>query len=55
MVQKVIQCEAMWNVESAVDDREEWSLLIFSVKKDAYLSAKEDAGGEEGRLVVGLR
>ena len=25
------------DVKSAVDDREEWSLVIFSVKKDAYL------------------
>ena len=43
------------DVESAVDDREEWSLVIFSVKKDANLSAREDVGGEEGRIVVGLR
>ena len=31
------------DVESAVDDREEWSLVIFSVKKD--LSVREDVGG----------
>ena len=43
------------NVESAVDKREEWSLVILSVKKDANLSAREDAGEEEGRIVVGLR
>ena len=30
------------NVKSAVDKREEWSLMIFSVKKDANLSARED-------------
>ena len=43
------------DVESAVDDRKEWSLVIFSVKQDANLLAREDAGGEEGRIVVGLR
>src|SRR5208282_608164 len=37
------------DVESADDDREEWSLVIFSVKKDANLSVREDVGGEEGR------
>ena len=45
---------AMWS-ESAVDDREEWSLVIFSVKKDANLSTREDVAGEEGRIVVDLR
>ena len=30
-------------------------LVIFSLKKDANLSAREDVGGEEGRIVVGLR
>ena len=43
------------DVESAVDDREEWSLVIFSVKKVANLSAREDVGGEEGRIFEGLR
>ena len=43
------------NVESAVDEREEWSLVILSVKKDANLSAREDAGEEEGRIFEGLR
>ena len=43
------------DVESAVDDREEWSLVILSVKKDANLSAREDVGGEEGRIFEGLR
>jgi hypothetical protein len=33
------------DVESTVEDREEWSLAIFSVKKDANLSAREDVGG----------
>ena len=28
------------DVEAAVDDREEWSLVIFSVKRDANLSAR---------------
>ena len=42
-------------VESTVDNREEWSLLIFSVKKDANLSARENVGGEEGRMFEGLR
>ena len=37
------------DMESAVDEREEWSLVILSVKKDANLSAREDVGGEEGR------
>ena len=36
-------------------DREDWSLVIFSVKKDANLSAREDVGREEGRIAVGLR
>ena len=43
------------NVESAVDEREEWSLVILSVKNDANLSAREDAGEEEGRIFEGLR
>ena len=43
------------DVESAVDDREEWSLVIFSVKKDANLSARKDVGEEEGRIFEGLR
>ena len=43
------------DVESAVDDREEWSLVILSVKKDANLSVREDVGGEEGRIFEGLR
>ena len=43
------------DVVSAVDDREAWGLAIFSAKKDANLSAREDVGGEEGRIVVGLR
>ena len=43
------------DVESAVDDREEWSLVIFLVKKDANLSAREDVGGEGGRIFEGLR
>ena len=43
------------DVESAVDEREEWSLVILSVKKDANLSAREDVGGEEGRIFEGLR
>ena len=43
------------NVESAVDEREERSLVILSVKKDANLSAREDAGAEEGRIFEGLR
>ena len=43
------------NVESAVDEREEWSLVILSVKKDANSSAREDAGEEEGRIFEGLR
>ena len=42
------------DVESAVDEREEWSLVILSVKKDANLSAREDVG-EEGRIFEGLR
>ena len=48
MVQKVIKCV----VESAVDNREEWSLVGFSLKKDATI--REDVGGEEGRVIVGL-
>ena len=43
------------DVKSAVDDKEKWNFVIFSVKKDANLSAREDVGGEEGRIVVGLR
>ena len=43
------------DVESAVGDREEWSFVILSVKKDANLSAREDVGGEEGRIFEGLR
>ena len=43
------------DVESAVDEREEWSLVILSVKKDANLSAREDVGAEEGRIFEGLR
>jgi hypothetical protein len=43
------------DVESALDVREEWSLVIFSAKKYENLSAREDVGGEEGRIVVGLR
>ena len=39
------------DVESAVDDREDWNLVIFSVKKDANLSAREDIGGEGGRIL----
>ena len=41
--------------ESAVDDREEWSLVIFSVRKYANVSAREDVGEEEGRIFEGLR
>ena len=33
------------DVESDVDDREKWSLVIFSVKKDANASVREDVGG----------
>ena len=43
------------DVESAVDDREEWSLVIFSVKKDENLSARENVSGEEGRAFEGMR
>ena len=43
------------DVESAVNDREEWSLVILSVKKAANLSARENVGGEEGRIFEGLR
>ena len=50
------ECGSMCgDMESAVDDREEWSLVIFSVKKVANLSAREDVGGEEGRIFEGLR
>ena len=43
------------DVKSAVDDREEWSLVILSVKNDANLSARDDVGGEEGRIFQGWR
>jgi len=43
------------DVESAVDNREEWSLVIFSAKKEENLSASEDASREGGRIVEGLR
>ena len=43
------------DVESAVDDREVWSLVIFSVKKEENLSASEDASREEGIIFEGLR
>ena len=52
-IQKVIQCVVMWSQLLMIEKSE--CLVIFSVKKDANLSAREDVGGEEGRIVVGLR
>ena len=45
----------MWRCGFCCDDIKEWSLVIFSVKKDANLTAREDVGGEEVRIFEGLR
>ena len=45
------------DVESALDDNDEWNLAILSVKNDASLSAREDipVDSDEGRILKCLR